>query len=91
MSKRRLNGAPSIACPHCDGTGRLEVKRTTVGDLLLAKRKASGLTQEELCKKVMLSRAQIANIESGRSDIPMKTLQRFAEAFECSPKDLIPG
>lgn len=90
MAKK--NGAePSIQCPHCDGTGRLVIARTTAGDMILARRKASGMTQEELCKKVMLSRAQIANVESGRSDIPLKTLQRFADAFGCSPRDLIPG
>ena len=83
--------APTIKCPRCGGTGRLAVERTTVGDMILARRQASGMTQEELCKKVMLSRAQIANVESGRSDMPLKTLQRFADALECSPRDLIPG
>ena len=82
--------APSIKCPHCDGTGRLLIERTTVGDMIMAARKNSGMTQEELSQRVSLSRSQVANIESGRSDIPIKTLQRFAEAFECSPRDLIP-
>lgn len=90
MRRHKPNGG-SIKCPHCDGSGRLAVERTTVGDMILAARKASGLTQEELCKKVMLSRAQIANIESGRSDMPVKKLQLFADAFGCSPRDLLPG
>jgi transcriptional regulator with XRE-family HTH domain len=81
----------SVKCPHCDGTGRLDLERATVGDMILARRKACKLTQEDLSKKMLLSRAQIANIEGGRSDIPTKTLQRFAEAFGCSARDLIPG
>ena len=35
-------------------------------------------------------RAQVANVEVGRSDIPTKTLQKFAMALECSMKDLVP-
>lgn len=89
--KERNGQAPSIRCPHCEGSGRLLIERTTIGDMILAARKKSGLTQDELSKKVLLSRAQVANIESGRSDLPMKTLQRFADAFGCSLRDLIPG
>jgi DNA-binding Xre family transcriptional regulator len=90
MKKRSENGI-GMKCPHCDGTGRLSLERATYGEMILARRKAMGMTQDELSKKVMLSRAQIANVETGRSDIPMKTLQRFAEALECSPRDLLPG
>ena len=81
----------SVKCPHCDGSGRLSLERASVGDMILARRKACGMTQDDLSKKMLLSRAQIANIEGGRSDIPIKTLQRFAEAFGCSPRELIPG
>lgn len=80
----------SVVCPHCDGTGRMSLERATVGDMILARRKASGLTQQELCEKMMLSRTQIANIEGGRSDIPTRTLMRFAKAFGCSPRELVP-
>ena len=80
----------SIICPHCDGKGRMQMGRLSVGVLILAKRKAKGLTQEELAAKVMKSRAQIANVEGCRSDLPIKTLMLFAEALGCSPKDLIP-
>lgn len=81
----------SIKCPHCDGTGQIEMKRATVGDMILAVRKSKGWTQEKLAAGVGLSRAQIANIESGRSDMPMKTLARFAEALGVSMRDLMPS
>ena len=80
----------SIKCPHCDGSGRMAMERLNVGDLIHAQRKARGMTQDELCQKVLLSRAQIANIEGGRSDIPLKTLARFADALGCTMKDLVP-
>lgn len=90
MAKRSANGL-SMKCPHCEGAGRMSLARANFGDMILARRKAFGMTQDELSKKVGLSRAQIANVEGGRSDIPMKTLARFAEALECSPRDLLPG
>ena len=89
MNGRKRTGI-SVKCPHCDGSGRLSLERATVGDMILARRKACEMTQEDLSKKMLLSRAQIANIEGGRSDVPVKTLQRFGEAFGCSARDLIP-
>ena len=69
----------------------MSLERANFGDMILARRKASGMTQDELSKKVGLSRAQIANVEGGRSDIPLKTLNRFTEALKCAPRDLLPG
>lgn len=80
----------TVKCPHCDGTGRMAMERASVGDMIQVQRKKAGLTQEQLCEKVLLSRAQIANIEGGRSDIPTKKLLLFAEALGCSARDLLP-
>lgn len=79
-----------VKCPHCDGTGKLSLERASVGDMILARRKLADMTQQTLCEKVGLSRAQIANIEGGRSDMPLRTLARFAEALNCTMKDLVP-
>lgn len=49
-----------------------------------------GLTQLDISNRAGISRAQIANMEAGRTDIPLKTLQRIAAALECSMKDLVP-
>jgi transcriptional regulator with XRE-family HTH domain len=86
---KKLNG--SIKCPHCDGTGQIELAAATVGDMILAARKARQLTQEKLAGAVGLSRAQIANIEAGRRDVSLKTLARFAEALHTTMRDLVPG
>lgn len=85
-----MSKARGIKCPHCDGTGILTPQAATPGDMILSVRKRKGWTQEQLSQAVRLSRAQIANIEASRSDMPLKTLARFAEAFGCSMKDLVP-
>lgn len=80
----------SVKCPHCDGSGRLALERASTGDMILAARKAADMTQEQLAGKVGLSRAQVANIEGGRSDMPLRTLARFAEALNVRAKELVP-
>jgi transcriptional regulator with XRE-family HTH domain len=90
MSPKK-NGRAMMDCPRCNGVGKIEIEAACVGDMILAKRKAMGWTQERLSQEVKLSRAQVANIEGGRSDIPMKTLARFAEALETTMRDLMPG
>ena len=77
-----------MKCPHCKGTGELVV--FGIGDLVKAHRNGAGLTQEEVAEKSGISRAQIANIEAGRSDIPVKTFMRLAEAIGCKAGELLP-
>ena len=77
-----------MKCPRCKGTGEIELR--TVGDLVLAFRTERGLSQEILARKSGVSRGQIANLETGRTDISMAALFRIAEALEISAKDLVP-
>lgn len=56
---------------------------------ILVMREKRKMTQAELAPKVQLSRAQIANIEAGRSELTVKSLKKFAAALRCSPMDLI--
>ncbi|MEN6545660.1 MAG: helix-turn-helix transcriptional regulator [Armatimonadia bacterium] len=79
-----------MKCPHCNGTGTLAGAQVTAGALILLARKERGLTQADLAQLVGMSRTQITNIEVGRSDMPLKTLARFAEALNVSMKDLVP-
>ena len=80
----------AIKCPHCKGTGKIEAEKATIGDMILFVRDKKNMTQATLANKVGLSRAQIANIEGGRSDISMRGLAKFAAAFGCKMKDLVP-
>jgi transcriptional regulator with XRE-family HTH domain len=77
-----------MKCPYCDGTG--ELIDPQVGALILHARLSKGMTQEQVAIGASLARAQIANIESGRSDIPTKTLARIAQTLGVSMKDLVP-
>jgi len=56
----------------------------------MARRKSLNMTQEELASKAGISRGQIANLETDRSDLPMSTFVRISHALDCSPKELFP-
>lgn len=57
-----------VSCPRCLGLGYLTAATATTGDLIASWRKKLDMTQLELASRVGISRVQIANIESGRSD-----------------------
>lgn len=82
--------ANGIKCPHCNGTGSLVGEGLHPGALIMTFRKARDMTQLELAQKAGLSRGQVANLEVGRTDLPVKTLQRIAVALGVPTKELIP-
>ena len=77
-----------MKCPHCEGTGELET--VSIGALVLSRRRLKGLTQEALSEACGLSRGQIANLETDRTDLSIKALIRVAKALDCAPRDLMP-
>lgn len=57
---------------------------------LKAARKKAGFTQEEAARKAGLSSKQTwNNIERGRSDVTLKTLDTIAKALGVKAKDLL--
>ena len=70
---------PIEPCHRLLGT-RIEHIRTTLG-----------LTQQELAKRVGLTRASIANIETGRHRFLLHVVERFAQALSTTPKHLMRG
>lgn len=77
-----------MKCPYCDGSG--DIAEPTIGAMVVAARRAAKLTQQQVAERATLSRAQIANLEADRTDIPLKTLARIAEALGCRMRDLVP-
>lgn len=49
------------------------------------------IRQEDLAKKVKLTRASIANIEAGKQRVLLADVEKFAEALGVSPRSLMKG
>lgn len=79
MKKKNPNGNEIEAVYRAFGC-RVEMIRQTLG-----------LTQDDLCKRVKLSRASIANIETGRQRILLDDVQKFADALGTTPKGMLKG
>ena len=61
-----------------------------IGEAIGRQRKLAGMTQEQLAKKVNISRPSIANIEVGRQAVEVALLYEIAAALGCAPGDLAP-
>jgi transcriptional regulator with XRE-family HTH domain len=62
-----------------------------IGAKIVMMRTALGLTQEDISKRIGLTRASIANIETGRQRILLHDLERIANAFNTTPKHMLRG
>lgn len=61
------------------------------GSVIRRRRDTLGLTQAKLASQVGLTRASIANIETGRQKVLLHQLVQIAEALELAPADLLPS
>ena len=61
-----------------------------IGDRIYTLRNKQGLAQMELAKKLGVSRASIANYESGKQRIQTDDLYRVAQLFNVTPFYLLP-
>lgn len=60
------------------------------GKKLFEIRKKSGITQEELSRRIGVVRATIANLEAGRQNISLRILYRIALTLKCDLNSLLP-
>ena len=61
-----------------------------IGGLIRQRRKTfKKWTQEKLAKRVGISRASLANIETGRQSVLVHQLYAFAEALDLTPSDFL--
>ncbi|WP_202801895.1 helix-turn-helix domain-containing protein [Rhodovulum sp. PH10] len=61
-----------------------------IGERVRQRRKTFKLKQEVLAEKVGMSRATVANIETGRQNVLVHQLFALAEALEIEPQALLP-
>jgi transcriptional regulator with XRE-family HTH domain len=61
-----------------------------LGDLIRARRKKLMLTQQNLAGRIGISRASLANIETGRQKVLVHQLYALASALDLAPGDLLP-
>lgn len=61
-----------------------------IGKNIMQRRKAMGMTQEELAKKMgYKSKSTINKIENGTNDIPQSKIAKFAEVLDTTPAYLM--
>jgi transcriptional regulator with XRE-family HTH domain len=63
---------------------------TMFGSRVRALREEKKFTQEELARRVDLSRTSITNIERGRHRVLLHQIVEIAEALDAKPSDLMP-
>tara|TARA_R110000782_G_scaffold59847_1_gene124003 strand:- start:858 stop:1202 length:345 start_codon:yes stop_codon:yes gene_type:complete len=52
-------------------------------------RRAAGLTQETLGEMLGTSKMNVSRYETGKQDLTLDWMRRFAEALQCEPADLL--
>jgi|ERR1039458_9544913 transcriptional regulator with XRE-family HTH domain len=68
----------------------LEPIYKTIGAIVRQRRRRLELPQAELARRLGISRATLANIETGRQRILVHHVYAFAEALDIKPRDLLP-
>ncbi len=61
-----------------------------IGSIIRDRRKILKLTQDALSERLEISRASLANIETGRQNFPVHQLYNIARELELTPTDLLP-
>jgi transcriptional regulator with XRE-family HTH domain len=85
------------ACDVDTGYGHAYEQKVTpdpiykqIGAVIKARRKTLGLKQENLASLLSISRGSLANIETGRQNVLVHQLYKFAAVLKLTPFDLLP-
>ena len=71
-----------------DATNRVVYE--ALGALIRRRRRALDLTQDKLAGRLGISRGALANIETGRQNVLLHQLYRFATVLDMDVHDLLP-
>lgn len=69
---------------------KLEPIYKTIGGIIRQRRRRLELPQAELARRLGISRATLANIETGRQRVLVHHVYALAEALDIKPSDLLP-
>lgn len=77
--------------PHIDDWDYFSVmkERLTPAKVLKIRRENMGLTQAALSEKCGIAPSNIAQMETGKRGIGVKSARRLAEALDCEPGDFM--
>ena len=65
-------------------------KLKDIGSILQEARRSRGFTQADIAPRLGVSRATVAQIETGRRSLKAEDLRRLAAFYGCSPSELLP-
>lgn len=68
-------------CPHCNGTGKFQAETHT---RLIWLRKHLNLKQDDVAPIIGVTRAQLANIEGGRSQLTTDAIIKLSRHYNVS-------
>ncbi len=60
-----------------------------LGENIRKIRLAKGMTQGDLCRKLDVDRAYMSNVETGKKNPTLSTIERIAKALGVSVKELV--
>lgn len=72
-------------------SAQIEAVHVAVGARVRYIREQLGLTQDDLAKRVGLTRCSLTNIETGRQRLLLHTVERLADALGTTPRHLLKG
>ncbi len=77
------------ACVYCL-TVKVPALYKRLGSTVKAKRRALGLTQQQLAKQLGISRASLANVETGRQRVLVHQVYELADQLNVNVHELLP-
>lgn len=77
--KRRLLSDPEVRAHYEE----LRPQYQVIGEII-RQRQRRQMTQEQLAQRIGTTQSAVARIEAGKANVTIETLERIAEALECS-------